>query len=297
VVDLLICFALIAAKSYRRELILNPYPLVLKDENTKLFDPDKKDYNMVVETLKHIPSITESSKDKDFYGLKTDIEEIDPNSFHLLQWIISSNRSHIVLLPEEIRIKSMISKHQYLLLSAPPERENVFRKNKKKFGSCFAFHGSSAENWHSILRRGLMNASGTKLQINGAMHGGGIYLSPNAGTSFGYSRVSVDSPNNGVSYNDYNDPDNNVDNNNDNSNIFLNTSRISCIAICEVIDRDIRKYSGDIWVHPRPEWVVTRFFFVYTGQTGNANQCRTTDPEFVKELKKTLSYYYNNYND
>lgn len=39
------------------------------------------------------------------------------------------------------------------------------------------------------------------------------------------------------------------------SHRFLDTSRsVSCIAICELINKDIRK-SGDIWVHPHQEMV------------------------------------------
>src|SRR4029079_4369204 len=35
---------------------------------------------------------------------------------------------------------------------------------------------------------GLKNASGTKLQLNGAAYGAGIYMSPQSATSFGYSQ-------------------------------------------------------------------------------------------------------------
>ncbi len=35
----------------------------------------------------------------------------------------------------------------------------------------------------------LKNATGTKLQVNGAAYGHGIYLSPHAGTSFTYSKM------------------------------------------------------------------------------------------------------------
>jgi len=37
------------------------------------------------------------------------------------------------------------------------------------------------------MRQGLLNASGTKFQVNGAGHGSGIYLSPLARMSVGYS--------------------------------------------------------------------------------------------------------------
>ena len=37
------------------------------------------------------------------------------------------------------------------------------------------------------MRIGLINASGTKHQMHGAAYGNGIYLSPHASVSFGYS--------------------------------------------------------------------------------------------------------------
>jgi len=41
------------------------------------------------------------------------------------------------------------------------------------------------------MRQGLLNASHTKLQVNGAVHGAGIYLSPIAKMSFGYSKIRL----------------------------------------------------------------------------------------------------------
>lgn len=51
----------------------------------------------------------------------------------------------------------------------------------------FYFSGSHIENWHSIMRTGLINASGTKHQVHGSAYGKGIYLSPQASVSFNYS--------------------------------------------------------------------------------------------------------------
>ena len=39
-----------------------------------------------------------------------------------------------------------------------------------------------------------MNASDTNLQMNGRVHGKGIYLSPMSSTSFGYSRMAQCAP-------------------------------------------------------------------------------------------------------
>jgi len=199
--------------------------------------------------------------------------------FPLLQWIITSNRSHIVQLSDTKLIKSMQTKHQYLLLSAPPEKEERFRELKKSHGSTWAYHGSSIENWHSIMRKGLVNASGTKLQVNGAAYGSGIYLSPNASTSFGYSRMN------------YYGAAATANPQNAGGNRFLNSDNVFCIAICEVINKDIRK-SGSIWVQPSEDHVVTRLFCVYTtGNPGNAVNCNTEDAKFRAEIEETIAFY------
>lgn len=88
-----------------------------------------------------------------------------------------------------------------LVGSSPPEKEKQFQELKAKHGSFYAFHGSGFGNWHSILRVGLKNYSGTDLmstgksltdvlsQWVGQAYGAGIYLSPSSSTSLGYARV------------------------------------------------------------------------------------------------------------
>jgi ubiquitin-conjugating enzyme E2 Q len=60
-------------------------------------------------------------------------------------------------------------------------------QSKKKHGSNFFFHGSSMENWYSILRNGLRNLSNSALMTAGAAYGAGIYASENYATSYGYT--------------------------------------------------------------------------------------------------------------
>jgi poly [ADP-ribose] polymerase 6/8 len=253
------------------------------------------------------PSVQSMVQSRDFGDMKSRMDAAHPLAFPLLQWIISSNRSHIVRLMDDKVIKSMRTQHQYLLLSAPPEKEERFRELKAQHGSCFAFHGSSIENWHSIMRRGLVNASGTSLQVNGAAYGAGIYLSPNSGTSFGYSRIGYGYGNNANA--------NNADNTA--AGRFLASENMYCIAICEgtplrnamcrcqcwmthhtrirafvVINHDIRK-SGTIWVQPHEDHVVTRFFCVYSNQ-GVANEamnCSTENSAFVEEITSAITFY------
>ncbi|MEQ2263738.1 Poly [ADP-ribose] polymerase 6, partial [Xenotaenia resolanae] len=151
VVDLLVAMCRAALESPRKSIIFEPYP------------------------------------SGSYLEIKKQMDKLDPLAHPLLQWIISSNRSHIVKLPLSRQLKFMHTSHQFLLLSSPPAKEARFRTAKKLYGSTFAFHGSHIENWHSVLRNGLVNASYTKLQLHGAAYGKGIYLSPISSISFGYS--------------------------------------------------------------------------------------------------------------
>ncbi|KAM9816222.1 protein mono-ADP-ribosyltransferase PARP6-like isoform 2-T2 [Syngnathus typhle] len=123
--------------------------------------------------------------------------------------------------------------------------------------------GSHIENWHSILRNGLVNASNTKLQMHGAAYGKGIYLSPISSISFGYSDMGKGQhqiPSKEELLKKYN-----------HINIiqqdvpcrFLQSSNLNCVALCEVITSNELKKHGNIWMCPIPDHVCTRFLFVY----------------------------------
>uniref|UniRef100_A0A7M4FK46 Poly [ADP-ribose] polymerase n=1 Tax=Crocodylus porosus TaxID=8502 RepID=A0A7M4FK46_CROPO len=149
----------------------------------------KKNYDRVMRALDSITSIREMTQ-APYLEIKKQMDKQDPLAHPLLQWVISSNRSHIVKLPVNRQLKFMHTPHQFLLLSSPPAKESNFRAAKNLYGSTFAFHGSHIENWHSILRNGLVVASNTRLQLHGAMFGIGIYLSPLSSISFGYSGMN-----------------------------------------------------------------------------------------------------------
>jgi len=279
VVDLMVTMAIIAVNSSRRDLIFDPFPHVMDPDNPKnaILSPSNPDYAKACEVLNKLPSVEKMSQASDFISLKDSMDNAHPLCWPLLQWIITSNRCHIVQLRPPKLINSMNTSHQYLLLSDAPEKEETFKKLKKEYGSIFAFHGSGIENWHSIMRKGLINASGTKFQVNGAAYGSGIYLSPSAATSFSYSRMN----NYGYSASATSG-----------NNRFLNTQDLGCISICEVINSDIHK-SGDIWVQPHVEYVCTRFFFIYLGQNAGTAYSNHTEnnASFVAELQAAMSYY------
>ncbi|XP_058593149.1 protein mono-ADP-ribosyltransferase PARP6 isoform X3 [Neofelis nebulosa] len=272
VVDLLVAMCRAALESPRKSIIFEPYPSVVDptDPKTLAFNPKKKNYERLQKALDSVMSIREMTQGS-YLEIKKQMDKLDPLAHPLLQWIISSNRSHIVKLPLS-RLKFMHTSHQFLLLSSPPAKEARFRTAKKLYGSTFAFHGSHIENWHSILRNGLVNASYTKLQLHGAAYGKGIYLSPISSISFGYSGMGKGQhrmPSKDELVQRYNRM-NTIPQTRSIQSRFLQSRNLNCIALCEVItSKDLQKH-GNIWVCPVSDHVCTRFFFVSPGPRTSA---------------------------
>uniref|UniRef100_A0A8C2E0E4 Poly [ADP-ribose] polymerase n=1 Tax=Cyprinus carpio TaxID=7962 RepID=A0A8C2E0E4_CYPCA len=149
----------------------------------------KKDYDRVVRALDSIASIREMTQ-APYLEIKKQMDKHDPLAHPLLQWLSISSVCSFILFFSQQQLKFMHTPHQFLLLSSPPAKESNFRAAKGLFGSTFAFHGSHIENWHSILRNGLVVASNTRLQLHGAIYGSGIYISPLSSISFGYSGMN-----------------------------------------------------------------------------------------------------------
>ncbi|KAL0979914.1 hypothetical protein UPYG_G00191520 [Umbra pygmaea] len=291
VVDLLVSMCRSALESPRKMVIFEPYPSVVDpcDSQALAFNPRKKDYDRVMRALDSLTSIREMTQ-APYLEIKKQMDKHDPLAHPLLQWVISSNRSHIVKLPVTRQLKFMHTPHQFLLLSSPPAKESNFRAAKNLFGSTFSFHGSHIENWHSILRNGLVVASNTRLQLHGAIYGNGIYLSPMSSISFGYSGMNKKQQK--VASKDE------TATNKTNLHLqstkkgqqpqFLQSRNLKCIALCEVITSpDLHKH-GDIWVVPNTDHVCTRFFFVYEdGQVGDTS-INTQDTSIHREILRVI---------
>ncbi|NXD63309.1 PARP6 polymerase, partial [Eolophus roseicapillus] len=318
VVDLLVAMCRAALESPRKSIIFEPYPSVVdpNDPKTLAFNPKKKNYERLQKALDSVMSIREMTQGS-YLEIKKQMDKLDPLAHPLLQWIISSNRSHIVKLPLS-RLKFMHTSHQFLLLSSPPAKEARFRTAKKLYGSTFAFHGSHIENWHSILRNVFFFASYTKLQLHGAAYGKGIYLSPISSISFGYSGMGKGQhrmPSKDELVQRYNrmntiplfffqgipreDGDGDMapagcfffllsPQTRSIQSRFLQSRNLNCIALCEVITSKDLFFFFNIWVCPVSDHVCTRFFFVYEdGQVGDAN-INTQDPKIQKEIMRVI---------
>ncbi|KAK2917701.1 hypothetical protein Q8A73_004447 [Channa argus] len=237
VVDLLVAMCRAALQSSRKSLIFEPYPSVVDPYNPKslAFSPKRKSYDRLQKALNSILLIRTMAQGP-YVEIKRQMDKTDPLAYPLLQWILASNRSHIVKLPLNRQLKFMRTPHQFLLISSPPSKEARFQTARKLCGSTFAFHGSQIENWHSILRNGLVNASYTRLQLHGAAYGKGIYLSPISSISFGYSEMGKGQhqvPNKEELMKKYNRI-NKIKTNELGQARFLQSRNLNCIALCEV---------------------------------------------------------------
>ncbi|XP_060040839.1 protein mono-ADP-ribosyltransferase PARP6 isoform X9 [Erinaceus europaeus] len=100
VVDLLVAMCRAALESPRKSIIFEPYPSVVDpaDPKTLAFNPKKKNYERLQKALDSVMSIREMTQGS-YLEIKKQMDKLDPLAHPLLQWIISSNRSHIVKLP------------------------------------------------------------------------------------------------------------------------------------------------------------------------------------------------------
>lgn len=136
--------------------------------------------------IKRIPPIMKIITFQDDLAL---CDAIGQEAFHLLRWIILSNRSQLFYLPPKIQLPMLSSNgcFQFMALISSPDQEEIFQQLKKKYTSIFVWHGSPNDRWHSIIRNGLINATNTKLMRVGAAYGPGIYLAKNSNISLSYA--------------------------------------------------------------------------------------------------------------
>jgi len=259
---LLAMMTVFAAKSTRwRQKILKPFPaLVSKEDPTEMFlNPDEPNFELLEAVVESIPIEREAYTKTDGREFREQIEAIHPYGNDLLQWIISSNRAHIIDVPEELTIPNVGTSEQYLMLLDSPTKEEAFQALKAQHGTVYAFHGSNFMNYHSILRNGLYNASGTELQRNGKAHGNGIYLSPSLNFALSYCK---------------------------------DRQGYRCLALCEVINDGLNKKTSRIWTIEDSLKVCTRLLLVYKPkQTVKSGRAQSTSPELLEAIQAIYAYF------
>ena len=150
----------------------------------------RKDIQRLRVLARTLGNVDKLIKDMSDLGTEQEIRHtLGDDLYYLIRFIVKSNSTHL----EPIRLfdEKQMNGVQQFKIRYTSEIEEAFNAKISHAGHCFLFHGSGEENWHSILRNGLKNCSGTKLQSNGAAYGSGIYLSNNYTFTVKYSRGSM----------------------------------------------------------------------------------------------------------
>ena len=176
---------------------------MIYDRNFDDLSPDGKSkvIRIVLDTLPSITGMKDYLETSRHSSLQSWSDRLSPAALGVLRWIIASNRSCIVqvdnngnsMKSSEERVSGMPDYIQFRFAQGAPDKEQRFiqsiRENidptKTDYPTLFAWHGSSLHNWHSIVREGLH----FKDIVNGRACGHGVYLSPHASTSLGYSGI------------------------------------------------------------------------------------------------------------
>jgi hypothetical protein len=106
--------------------------------------------------------------------------------YKLLQYLICTNRVSLKKLKGSEKCTEDTNVDEYIIYNHDAAQEARFQRIKHKKGSIFTFHGSRIENWYSILRNGPRNLSNSKMMLDGATEGEGVYSSKYFSTSVGY---------------------------------------------------------------------------------------------------------------
>uniref|UniRef100_UPI0035902C0C protein mono-ADP-ribosyltransferase PARP8-like n=1 Tax=Myxine glutinosa TaxID=7769 RepID=UPI0035902C0C len=206
----------------------------------------------VIRTLCRIPSPKKMAQCSSM-EIKRHLENKDPLAYPLLKWVIESVTIPIVKLPINQKLGFMMTRNQFLFLTAPSEREAEFCSARRMYGSTFAFHGSKVWNWHDIIHQGLLNFSGTNREVlDGAPYGKGIHTSPYFSIASQYSDIRVRHRKVKIKPSKYK-----------NDQLFMKGQEIKCVALCEVINSPSLKENEEIWVISNPAHICIRFLFVY----------------------------------
>lgn len=193
ITNIILMQALESASCQRKLQVFEPYPFFLlnqgKDEIVKRGDltalqskevQDKingmKNFDEIIKLLSLYKSFM---KKVVVYNDDLDVmDEFGVSFYKLIKFILQSNKARVEVTSEV--------KNKYTIYKFIHEKDLV---SKISSSSSFLFHGSSIENWYSILRNGLKVTSNTSLMTSGAAHGTGVYFSNDVNLSYSYCKM------------------------------------------------------------------------------------------------------------
>ena len=179
----------IARDPYAADLLVSVFSTAL-GTSYLVPSPPMELLNEAKHVLSTLPSMIDITR---FFHNDTEmIKKLGQKTVDLLRWILLSNRSHIITLPNALKLREIPQQSiQFLSLISTPEAEKDFMALEKKYRSMYLWHGSSGDRWYSILRNGLKIGTGTNLQQNGHAFGKGIYFARDSSVSCGYVKPAI----------------------------------------------------------------------------------------------------------
>ncbi len=108
------------------------------------------------------------------------IMALDAENKEAIEYITNVDRG--IVQHNEKSIHPMVTEYEFQY-----DPIDNYKKNLKYPNRWYLFHGSPIGNWHSILRNGIKNMSGTRFMSTGQALGPGVYASDNLATAYQYS--------------------------------------------------------------------------------------------------------------
>ncbi|KAF8381932.1 hypothetical protein PRIPAC_71074, partial [Pristionchus pacificus] len=199
-----------------------------------------------------------------------------PSMAEFIEWLVISNQSYLEVVPPSYNVHYLQTNNQFLFVADTPAKQAQFDALVQQHGgrTRYLFHGSRMENWHSIIRSGLKNMSGTKYQLVGAAYGNGIYLSNHLATSYQYcTRYDPTSVADHCVYNKCCMPS-------------ISEGGMTLLAVVEVVDTPTAYvYNKDkIVVINEEKWCSIRMLVAYSGRTPEIDLNRM-DAAAIKQIR------------
>ncbi|CAI2379874.1 unnamed protein product [Moneuplotes crassus] len=156
---------------------------------------NNKDLNRMRSFFKMLPApdklIKDRHNDSDLVELFSKLPKVGHESlaiYKLLQYLVCTNRVSFKQLSDDDKLSGVDDFDEYIIYNNESNEEEAFQEMKRKKDSVWTFHGSSMENWYSILRNGPRNLFHTEMMADEVDSEDIVYSSSDFATASGYTR-------------------------------------------------------------------------------------------------------------
>jgi hypothetical protein len=199
-----------------------------KNANPKRFLPFPTEYKIIptLNTTSNIEGkIVSTYTEEEYKRMYEDLQKLpkEANKYPQLMKYILNTEIKMAFHGRNSIHNSIV---EYQFLYSPLEERIRDYKHRSRH---YLFHGSPIGNWHSLLRNGIKNMSGTEFMTTGAILGNGVYLTNDISTAHGYGG---------------------------------NNGKISCVSVVEILtDIEPYKKNAQVYVIPDDTKLVVRYLY------------------------------------